>query len=85
MKIMIKHVFNLEEGSPVKLNLTEETTIAKLGKGEWIGVVQEEGDYFEVLTKKGYGWIKKDACAMSQDLSFGIRQNSFYTTEVLAA
>jgi len=82
---MIKHVFNLEEGSPVMLNLTENTTIANLRKGEWIGVVQEEGDYFEVLTKKGYGWIKKAACAMSQDLRFGLQQKGFYTPEVIAA
>lgn len=81
---MIKHVFNIKEGSPVMLNLTEATTITNLGKGEWIGVVQEEGDYFEVLTKNGYGWIKKEDCAMSHDLRFSLKQ-SFYNSEVLAA
>jgi len=76
MKIILKHVFSKQEGIPVVLSLSDNTLIAKIPIGEWLGVSDEEGDYFEVLTKNGFGWVKKSDCESSREINMPIRQTA---------
>ncbi len=68
MRVILKHVFSKQEGIEVFGSLATTQTIAHLSAGEWLGVSAELGDYFEVLTKQGFGWVKKSDCQSSRDL-----------------
>ncbi len=74
MKIILKHVFSKQAGIEVLGNLTTDTKIGELSAGEWLGVSAESGDYFEVLTRNGFGWVLKSDCQSSRDLNMPIRQ-----------
>ncbi len=76
MKILLQHVFSKQDGIPVVLSMTDHTLIATISMGEWLGVSDEEGDYFEVLTKKGFGWVKKSDCESSREINMPIRQTA---------
>jgi len=68
MRIILKHVFSKKEGIEVLGSLTTTKLLTQLSAREWLGVSAELGDYFEVLTRQGYGWVLKSDCQSSQDL-----------------
>jgi hypothetical protein len=68
MRIILKHVFSKQEGIVVIGSLATSQPITHLAAGEWLGVSAELGDYFEVLTKQGFGWVKKSDCQTSLEL-----------------
>ena len=74
MKIILKHVFSKQAGIEVLSNLITATKIGELSAGEWLGVSAESGDYFEVLTRNGFGWVLKSDCESSHDLNMTTRQ-----------
>ena len=76
MKVLLKHVFSKQEGIPVILSLSDATQIGTVSAGEWLGVSDENGDYFEVLTRDGFGWVKKSDCESSREINMPIRQTA---------
>lgn len=62
MEIIIKSVFSKNDDVSVLVDQTKETVLTNVSIGDWMGVCDEEGDFFYVLTKKGYGWVRKDNC-----------------------
>ena len=76
MKIILKHVFSKRAGIQVLGSLAASNPIGQLTAGEWLGVSAEEGDYFEVLTRNGFGWVKKSDCESSREIDMPIRQTA---------
>lgn len=68
MRVIIKHVFSKQEGIEVVGSIATAQPITHLSAGEWLGVSAELGEYFEVLTKQGFGWVKKSDCHSSREL-----------------
>ena len=57
MKTVHKHVYAKENTIQLLDSPVNGNKIADLGKGAWVGVMEQVGEWFKVITTEGYGYL----------------------------
>ena len=57
MKTVHKHVYAEKNSLQLLDRPIDGKQIAELGKGAWVGVMEQVGEWFKVITTEGYGYL----------------------------
>jgi hypothetical protein len=52
-----EHMFAIEENTPVYANQNSEHIIAYIPKGTWMGIVEQTGNWIQIITSNVDGWV----------------------------
>lgn len=76
MNNVTMHVIANQNKVPILASKNSINKIGELLRGEWMGVRKEEGDFYEVITIHGLGWVEKQYCQSFITSELSVSQGS---------
>lgn len=59
-----KHLYSIDDGIPVYADLSKKNIVGYLSEGEWVGVIEEENDYYFAVSSNQLGYIHVNDCTV---------------------